>query len=144
MNAVALPIPDHWRQVAPPRSTYRIGDVELDVSAIQASPEDPIEWIRVEIARRGATEPATATRVTTATGWPMLAAETTIGSTKLFVGMYQFLELAAVVTVVGEKAAYDASIDDVKLVLMQPKVHWGSPPVTLAALLASFAPPEER
>jgi hypothetical protein len=141
LNAVVLPIPETWRQVDPPRSKYRLGELELDVSTIQGMPEDPNEWMRIEVARRGGPE-SEPTRVTTVTGWPMVIVETTIGSTGLFLAMFQFLEYAAVATLTGPSAAFAAHLDEVKLVLMQVKVQWGSPPVTLSALLAGFSPPE--
>lgn len=142
MNAVVLPIPERWSQIDPPRSKYRVADgVELDVSAIQGLPEDPSEWVRVELARRGVAAPPVPLRTTTTTGWPVLLAEGLAGSSKILVAMFQFLELGAVATLTGPAQAYEACADDVKLVLMAAKVHWGAPPVTLATLLEGFALP---
>jgi hypothetical protein len=137
MNAVVLPLRPGWRQIDPPRSKYLVADdLLLDVSAVQGLPEDPHEWIRVEMARRTSAQIAPAiTRLTTETGWPVMVAETAVAGQKLLVAMYQFLELAAVAILSGPAARYDASIDDVKQVLMQAQVHWGAPPVTIAALL---------
>jgi hypothetical protein len=141
MRAVVLPVPASWRQVEPPASKYVVGDdLVLDVSAIRALPEDPPEWMRVEVARRTGVTLERSTVVTTTTGWTMLLAEVSHGDRKLLVAMFQFLELAAVATLAGEAAAFDKHADEVKLVLVQATVHWGDPPLTLASLLAGASP----
>ena len=141
MKAVVLPVPAHWRQIEPPLSKYAVADdLVLEVSAIQTLPEDPPAWMRVEVARRTGITIEGSTTVTTTTGWPMLLANAVYGEQKLLVAMFQFLELAAIATLDGAAAAFDKQVDDVKLVLMQATVHWGEPPVTLAALLTGATP----
>lgn len=143
MNAVVLPVPESWRQIDPPRSTYVVDDdLVLEVSAVQAVPEDPAEWMRGELQRRTGVRVTDFVRAKTVTGWPIMLAEVAHGDQRTMIAMWQFLELAAIATLNGPAVAFGARIDDVKLVLMQAKVHWGDPPPTIAALLSGVLAPK--
>jgi hypothetical protein len=114
----------------------------LEVSAVQAVPEDPVEWMRGEMARRTGVRVDEFVRVKSVTGWPMLIADVTHGDQRTMIAMWQFLELAAIATLNGPAAAVAAHDDKVKLVLMQAKMHWGDPPVTIAGLLSGVSAPK--
>jgi len=131
--ALEIPVPAAWLQPAPPSTEYVVGGLTVTLSVVQALPEDPPEWLRVEAARRGG-GPPTLERTTTSTGYPALVGETTVGANKLLIVMYQFLELAAVAVVNGPIAAYDAHVAAIRDVLMRARVRWGAP-ITLFDLL---------
>lgn len=142
MKGVVLPIPPAWSQPDRARTHYILApDLTLDVSNVEGTPEDPPAWIAFEISRRLGAPATTAitpsiSRTTTQTGWPAFIAEASHAGLKIQLVMYQLLELAAVCTLLGPTAAFDGHVAAVTDVLMQPRVHWGDPPLTLADLLA--------
>jgi hypothetical protein len=143
MKAVVLPVLESWRQIDPPRATYAVDEqLVLEVSAVQAVPEDPADWIRGEIERRTGVRTSDLVRVKTVTGWPMAIADVTHGDQRTMIAMWQFLELAAIATLTGAATMVAKHEDAVKLVLMQATVHWGEPPPTIAALLSGIAAPK--
>jgi hypothetical protein len=134
---VAVSPPVTWRQVAPPKLEYELDAVTITVSVVQGLPEDPEEWLRVEVARLAGDRTPTAPayeRVTTSTGWPALIAESTVGTDKLALIMYEFLELGAVATITGPADRFDAHRREVLDVLLAAQVDF-DPAVTLHGLL---------
>lgn len=139
VTTVVLAVPDTWQQLAPPASRYALAEhVVVDVSRVQALPEDTGEWIRVEIARLAGGRAISAfasQRIELGSGWPATLAEASFGDTRLALVLYELLELGAVATLTAPAALYATHRDAVLAVLGDARIAWDERPITIADLL---------
>lgn len=122
--ALVIEVPATWTRIG---TEYAVNGVTIAISEVQALPEDPVEWLAAEFARRGAGTPAIS-HVELDAGYPALVGE----AETLLVVMVQLLELGAVAMAHGRRGRHDAEI---RGVLMAARPRWGTP-VTLADLFA--------
>jgi hypothetical protein len=118
-----------WR--APP-------GLAIVLSGIEPLPDDPVTWIRRELAEAGANVIIEAAReVVLRSGWPAFLVEARVERAatvdKRLVVMARFFEWAAVAMWRAAAPLYDAERDRVLEVVTDLDIDWGDPPLMTLA-----------